>query len=294
MLVNPMKHVDNADMASGARRLPRVLVVGTDFSAESEGALTRAIQIASTHGASVHVVHAAPRIPRALARRFSISDDRKLREALETAVEQLSKAGVRGRAHLVQGDPVKALTVKARAFAADLVVVGSRGRSVQDAVLGSTAERLSAYDRHRVLLVRRASTRPYREVLIAASEESDLRAQVASAALLSNAAPSMFHAYESAFEPALLLHGASVAVLSSYRAEVRREAEALMAKLLDEAGLSRGRLVLRRGNPQRLLPRVHRDSLLVLSRGRSKLRHLVLGSVTRRVIAHGSSDVLLV
>lgn len=195
---------------------------------------------------------------------------------------------------MVQAEPVEALTVKARAFAADLVIVGTRGRTVADALLGSTAERLSSYDRHRVLLVRRASVRAYREVLIAASEDSDLSAQLASAALLSSAPPSVLHAYQGAFEHSLVLHGASTAALSSYRSEARRQAAAHMGKLLEKAGLDRAQLLLRHGNPTQVLQRLPRDSLLVLNRDQSKLRHLLLGSVTRSVIAHGACDVLMV
>jgi nucleotide-binding universal stress UspA family protein len=280
-------------MASKARRVPRVLIVGTDFSAASTSALARALQIAKRHGAAVHVVHAAPRIPRAIAKRFSILDDRKLRENLDGVVERLRAAGLRAHPHLTQGDPVKALTMKARALAADLVVVGARGRALPDAMLGSTAERFVALDRHRVLLVRRPAPRSYREVLIAADAESRLEDQVAAAALFTNV-PSVLHAYEGPFESVLRSHGATSAELRHYRVAAKRETEPQMAKLVEEAGLDRERLVLRHGSAVRVLLSVDRDSLLVLSRGRSAVQHLLFGSVTRAIVAHGESDVLLV
>jgi nucleotide-binding universal stress UspA family protein len=270
------------------------VLVGTDFSAASQRALLRAIQIAGDKNAVIHVVHAAARVPPALARKYSLADDAKLREALDAVVGQVRGARVRAHGHLLQGDPVKALTVKARALAADLVIVGTHGRAVRDAVVGSTAERLSAYDQHRVLLVRRASARPYTDVVLAAGEQSDLRGQATGAAFLSDAAPSVLHAYEGAFESSLRLHGASGAALSSYRGAARREAEAALGKLLDRAGLDRAQLVLRHGNPKQVLQRIAPGALLVLRRSRSRLRQLLLGSVTRTVIAQGASDVLLV
>jgi nucleotide-binding universal stress UspA family protein len=281
-------------MASEARRAPRVIILGTDFSAGSQNALSRAIQLAKRHGAAVHVVHAAPSIPRAIARKFSFADDRKLRAALDGLTDQIREAGLRARPHLTHGDPVKALTVKARALAADLVVVGARGRAAADAMIGSTAERFIALDRHRVLLVRRPATRAYGEVLIAANEESRLADQLAAAALFSSDPPSVLHVYEGPFESVLRLHGASGAELRSYRELARREAAPGMTKLMEKAGLQRARLVLRHGSAVQLLQRVARDSLLVLSRGRSVVRHLLFGSVTRAVVAHGGSDVLLV
>jgi nucleotide-binding universal stress UspA family protein len=201
---------------------------------------------------------------------------------------------VRARPHLTQGDAVKALTTKARALAADLVVVGARGRAIPDAMIGSTAERFIALDRHRVLLVRRPATRVYREVLIAANEDSRLEDQVAAAAVLATDQPSVLHVYEAPFESVLRSHGASTAELRSYREEARRAAEPRMAKLVEKAGLTRAQLVLRHGSAVQVLQRVDRDSLLVLSRGRSVVRHLLFGSVTRAVVAHGGSDVLLV
>jgi nucleotide-binding universal stress UspA family protein len=280
-------------MPDKARRVPTVLVLGTDFSAVSNNALARAIQLAKRYGSSIHVVHATARIPRAVARRFPVLEDGKPQSALDELIAQLRKGGLRAHPHLTQGDPVKALTSKARALAADLVIVGARGRTVPDAMIGSTAERLVALDRHRVLLVRRPATRIYREVLIAADEESRMEDQVAAAALFSTA-PSVLHAYEGPFESVLRSQGASIAELRHYRAAAEREAEARMARLVEKAGLDRDRLVLRHGSPVRLLPQVDKDSLLVLSRGRSLVQHLLFGSVTRAIVAYGASDLLLV
>jgi nucleotide-binding universal stress UspA family protein len=67
-----------------------------------------------------------------------------------------------------------------------------------------------------------------------------------------------------------------------------------MTRLVERAGLSASQLVLRHGTASQVLQRVDRNDLLVLSRGRSAVRHLLLGSVTRAVVAYGASDVLLV
>jgi len=160
-------------------------------------------------------------------------------------------------------------------------------------LIGSTAERLVALDRHRVLLVRRSATRTYREVLIAADEESRLEDQVAAAGLFSTV-PLVLHAYEGPFTSVLRSHGASSADLRHYRETAKREAESTMTTLVEKVGLHRRRLVLRHGSAVRLLQHVHRDSLLVLSRGRSVVRHLLFGSVTRAIVAYGNSDLLLV
>jgi nucleotide-binding universal stress UspA family protein len=283
-----------ASMAKRAPEPPHAIVLGTDFSTGSQIAQARAAELSLRYRAALHVVHAGPRIPRALARRFSSVTEGKLREALDAVVAELRDAGVDAHAHSSHLDPVKALTAKARAVAADLVVVGTRGGSVLKAMIGSTAERLIASDQHRVLLVRRPSARAYRKTVIAASEESRLREQVAAAAFISNKTPTVLHAYEAPYESRLILHGASVNELSRHRASARHEAKLRMGKLMAKLGLERLPLVLHHGSPFRLLERFDPDSLIVLSRGKSQARRLFFGSVTRAVVAYGRSDVLLV
>jgi nucleotide-binding universal stress UspA family protein len=281
-------------MANRASGTLRVIVLGTDLSVASEAPVARALAIAARTGAEVHVVHAAPRIPRALARRFSFGDDRQLRQALDDVIEPLRRADIRVRAHLMQGDAVKALTAKARAVAADIVIVGSRGRALPDVVLGSTAERLLALDQHRVLLARRDSSRPYAEVLIAANEDSDLRAQAEAAALFSRRPSKVLHAFEAPLESTLRLRGAISKELNGYRADAKREASERMTKQLKLAGIEPSQLVLRHGHAVALMQRVPLDTLLVLSRRHSTVSRLFLGSVTRAAVAHVRCDVLLV
>jgi nucleotide-binding universal stress UspA family protein len=280
-----------------ARRAPQrshAIVVGTDFLAGSQLAQARAAEIAGRYRSTVHVVHAASRLPLALTRRFPSLSDGKLRVALHAEVEKLRDAGVDAHAHLMHGEPVKCLTAKARAVAADLVIVGTRASSVLAAMIGSTAERLAAFDQHRVLLVRRSAERAYRKVVIAANEESRLREQLAAAGVVSTKPVTVLHAYQAAFEATLISHGASPGELSRYRTTARRDAEQKMSRLLAKAGLEASRLLLQYGTPFQVLERFDPESLLVLSRGRSRARQLLIGSVTGAVVAYGRSHVLLV
>ncbi len=252
------------------------------------------MELALRCGAVVHLVHAASRIPSMLARRFTSVSESRPADALRALVEELRGAGVDAHSHLVHAEPVKALTQKARALAADLVVVGTRGGTVVETMLGSTAERLIASDQHRVLLARRPAKGEYRKVVIAANEQSRLREQLAAAAFVSTKPLTVLHAYEAPFESALISRGVKLDELGRYRADARRQAEQVMGKLLVKAGLEAAELVLRHGNPLQILQRFDPASLIVLSRGRSRTRHLLFGSVTRAVVAYGQSDVLLV
>jgi len=176
-----------------------------------------------------------------------------------------------------------------------LVVVGARGRSVHDAFVGSTAERLAIFGQRPVLLVRRHATREYRDVVIAADVESTLAEAAAAAKLVAPyARRSVVHAYEGPFEYRLRLDGAGAADMRMYRAQARRHARAEMLRVLRDAGVDETLLQLQHGSAPRVLQRVDDSALLVINRRRSLARHILLGSTTRYVIAHGGSDVLIV
>jgi nucleotide-binding universal stress UspA family protein len=176
-----------------------------------------------------------------------------------------------------------------------LVVVGARGRATRDAFVGSTAERLAIFARSPVLLVRRPATRLYRDVVIAADVDSSLAAGVAAANFVApNARRTVVHAYEGPFEYRLMLDGAGPADMRIYRAQTRREARSKMSKVFADAGVDEALLRLQHGSAARVLRCVEPNALLVINRHRSLSRHMLLGSTTRFVIAHGSSDVLLV
>lgn len=273
---------------------PNPIVVGTDFSPASGDAIARATEIARRTGATLHLVHASPRLPAALARAFGVGDAHTTSRMLDGFVAEVRKAGARARGHLLRGGAAEALRAQCRELGAALVVVGARGRTVPDAAIGSTAERIARVVRAPVLLVRRKVKRPYRDVVIGVGTDSDVRAAVDAVRLVAPAArSSLLHAFAPPFESTLALQGASAADLQAYRRQTRREAQASITELLDDAGVDAASLVLRHGDPRRVLTDAAGHGLLVVDRGRSVADPL-LGSVTRWVVAYGASDVLLV
>ncbi|MBX3232525.1 MAG: universal stress protein [Labilithrix sp.] len=297
-----MSPAENLHPSAGAAR---TILVGTDFSKSAENAIARAIRIAKDAGATLHVVHASSRLPRALAKALGLSsaalagrrDDDAGAVALERPRARAIAEGVAARGHHVAGAATSVLRAKARELAADLIVVGARGRSVPDTFVGSTAERIAGSVRVPVLLVRTAPPRTYQEVVIAADASTHLEKAVAAAALVAPGRPfSVVHAYEGTFESTLRLQGASEANIRSYRRECRREAQAAMAARLADAGVDARALVLRHGDPRRVLRREQGIGrvLLVIERGRSMIAHGLMGSITRSVVEHGVADILIV
>lgn len=271
------------------------IVVGTDFSPASGDAIARATEIARRTGATLHLVHATRRLPAALARAFGVTDERTTSRMLDGFVAEVRKTGARARGHLLRGGAVEALRAQCRALGAALVVVGARGRTVPDAAIGSTAERVASGARCPVLLVRRKVGRPYRDVVIAADRGSNVAAALAAARLVADGARvRVLHAYAPPFETTLALQGATAADLQAYRRQARQEALRAMTEAVVGAGLDPSCLVLQHGDARRVLTGVERMTLLVVDRGRSVAEHALLGSVTRWVVAYGTSDVVLV
>lgn len=255
-------------------------------------AVTRAIRIAKDNDAILDVVHGSARIPAALSRGFRVEGDR-IQSELDAVLQQARASGVRATSHHVGVGATRALRTKARDLGARLMVVGTRGRTVPDTCVGSTAERIAALSRVPVLLVRCSARAAYRDVVIAADRSPKLDVLVRVARFASpDTELSVLHAYEGPFETRLRLQGADERAIADYRAYARSEARASLLPLMERAGLEPRMLVLRHGDPRRLLHQVPKGTLIVMRRG-SVLAHALLGSVTRSVVAHGQSDVLI-
>jgi universal stress protein A len=110
----------------------RHILVPVDFSDASELALDRAIDIASQLGADVTVLHATPKEP-----------DERDRAALESRVLPRNDRRIELRTELRCGPTVEIVLEATSDLGADLVVVGSHGRTGRARrVLGSVAEQI--------------------------------------------------------------------------------------------------------------------------------------------------------
>ncbi|MBX3204446.1 MAG: universal stress protein [Labilithrix sp.] len=277
----------------------RAVVVGTDFSPAASRAVARAASIAREQGAALHVVHATSRLPRFLAKKLLVDEaagERCERTALETIVEELRGDGTSASGHLLPGSAAPILRRKAREVDASVVVVGSRGRSLADAILGSTAERVVDGKGPPVLLVRESNARAYREVIVAIDVDSEIRRAFDAAVFaVKDVEPSLLHAFAGPFENKLLLQGVGAAAIRRYRDHSRDEARASVEPRIVDAGLDPSALRLVHGNRRLVLAEAATSGrLLVIDRGDSATRRMLLGSVSRWVIEHSASDLLLV
>lgn len=142
---------------------PRRILAGTDLSPNSLDAWRQAADWGKRFGAQAKAVHARGpepiEIPGALRVPNGAGDlERSLRE-------EFRKAGGASELEIVEGEPVVSLVRVAKTWEADLIVVGTHGRSgVSLLLLGSVAEALLRESPVPVLVVREAP-RPVRSVL---------------------------------------------------------------------------------------------------------------------------------
>ncbi|NNN13898.1 MAG: universal stress protein [Acidimicrobiaceae bacterium] len=123
----------------------RRILVGVDGSANSLGALNWTIALAQQTNAEVMAVHAMGLKPIEEDGKFlSPEEARHITAELLDSVwcAPLKNSGVKHQNLLIEGSPVSALLEIAGELAVDLIVVGTRGHSLGEASIGSTAHRI--------------------------------------------------------------------------------------------------------------------------------------------------------
>jgi nucleotide-binding universal stress UspA family protein len=145
------------------RRFRRVLYA-TDFSKASRPAFTTALGLAKGNHASLLVVHALTFVPPSLGSEYlpprvidqlEVSAWAGARAELKKLVGSARRAGVRASGVIVMGSPYEQITRAARSRRADVIVIGTHGRTgLTKTLLGSVAMRVLATARCPVLTVR--------------------------------------------------------------------------------------------------------------------------------------------
>ena len=296
----------------GAGR-PRI-VVGVDGSPGARAALVWALAAAARRGADVEVVAAFPvdlywidaylLEPEALGAvrtdteeraRAMVADARSdpavagVPLAAELLVDVVAPAGGAAE-HLVQ-----------RAEAADLLVVGSRGRGgVRSTLLGSVALHVSSHAACPVVVVHPTPSPSSGTVVVGLEDSDHARAALVTAAeeaartgarveaVVAYEAPNYWSDLATVMGPAT----------GETREQALRRGQAIVSDVLgpDPQLLGTVRVVAVEGSPGEALVRQARNaSLLVVgSRSRSRLRGMVLGSVALHCVVHASCPVMVV
>lgn len=293
------------------------IVVGVDFSPQSEVAVTRAIEIARRTGAEVCLVHVGLVLERALppAPEGSTGEWERLvsaqlaqnRAALSALRERHDGQGADLSQLLVDGYPDTGLVAAAEQIGAQLIITGSHGRTgVRRWLLGSVSERTVRLSSTAVMVARGDDGAGFRRILVPTDfsgfAERALRMAVVLAA--PDARIDLVHYWQL---PMVSAGGdAFVAMASAIsdgaRDALESDAERRGRKLVEAHGRSGIDLrfeLVQAGAAHGIVDRLERDEdrydvCVMGSHGRRGVRRFILGSVAESVVRHAPCSVLVV
>lgn len=284
------------------------IVVGMDFSEESEVAARYAVKIARHTGAEVVLVHvglvpdqsqpiphhdAAKEWQRIVEERLA-ADRAKLEEARERLATQLPEIS-----HMViDGFADTGLCEAGKQIGADLLITGTHGRTgLKRFLLGSVAERVVRLFERNVMVARPGAEGPGSFQRILVPTDFSVHAEDALKLALVLAAPGgtvdVFHAWDTPPEVALEWTGPIVDEMAK---QARESGEKLLGKhrredLTMNFDTLRGRAAS--GISERL-ERQRYDLVIMGSHGRRGLRRFLLGSVAEKMVRHAPCSVIVV
>lgn len=288
----------------------RTVLAATDLSAPSRHAVARAAMIARDCGARLELLHViqASTIDqlRHLLGEEAEAALPRLQDEARNVLTQIARdfcetQGITPGIHLATGPVLQEIASQTDALDADLLVLGARGMGfMHHLLLGSTAERMLRKTLRSLLIVKQLPHESYRRALIPVDfSEYSLRAIRLARAIAPKADLILLHAFSAELEGTLRYAGVDEARINQYRVEARQEALHDLQKLAHDAGLEPDgyqRIALH-GHPSTCIleQEEERDADLIIigKHGKGMGEELLLGSVTKHVLAESRGDVLV-
>ena len=283
------------------------ILVATDFSATANNAVRRAALLAREHNAQLRILHVIDgRAVYRASKFFSPAVDMTLKTTqarieLRRLADEMSRTfNVTADLVLKTGDPLDVLVRESDRTS--LVVLGRRvGGSIKDWVLSTPAGRLLDACVRPVLVVKQTVEGPYRRVLTGLDFTSTSDAAALLAAALAPAADLHFtHVFHSSQSDALLQTDVPTAILRDLREGEEAGVVARMRRRVAAIGLDgrASRFAVARGSGTPMILNQEQtqgaDVVAVGRQQRARWLDALLGSVSRRVLAHSRGDVLVV
>ena len=291
--------------------MTRTLLAATDFSAPARHALERAAQLAqASPGARLTLAHIVRSGAFDTLRQLLPAEAGGMQATLLAKAEQnlaelaatlAARYGGTIDTLVAAGNPLTALAELADTRDADLLVMGARGAHfMRELLVGSTTERLLRKTRRPLLAVKQRAQAPYRRVLAPVDFSAHAAAAINAAhAWLPDAEFVLLHVFAVELESTFRYAGLDEDTIHGYRAQARdaamAEMDAFVGKLnVPPARLTRqfvhGAATLRIIEHEQALDA---DLVVMGKRGQSVVEELLLGSVTKHVLAQSSSDVFI-
>jgi nucleotide-binding universal stress UspA family protein len=298
----------------------RTILFATDFSADAEYAGAYALLLARRLQAELVCIHASPRYdarPNAYElshghleefRQRLQSELAHRRATLEKMVEEAARQGIRARHDVVEGTAAEVICDTADSVGADLIVVGSHGRTgIKRYFLGSVAERVVRMASCSVLVARKPmiTEHGFHHVLVPTDFEEGSREALLQARALAadDAVIDIVHCWfvdgviDGSLEP-----GATGAVYTSMVDTVLEDARQNGQKLVDLVA-GDGRQInfhIHEGRPAGAVQTFMEeqdsayDLVAVGTHGRRGIERVLLGSVAEATVRYSPCSVLVV
>lgn len=289
------------------------ILVTTDLSAPARHAVARAKRLAASLGGELHIMHALELDTLELSLREMLGSELSaVKEALlvdarerlrQQAGDPESHPGVAVKMRVVIGNPLSTIAAEADALDANLLVLGARGDSfLRHTLLGSTAARLMRKSFARpVLVVKQPPRESYRSIIVAVDfSPVSIKAVNLAKQFAPDANLILMHAFELPFEGKMVYAGVNEKLISSYVATDSKTRLMRLRGLAAATGLGPSYYSARviHGDPWQqiiaLEQEIGADLIVVGKHGTHVTEELLLGSVTKHVLAESQCDVLVV
>jgi nucleotide-binding universal stress UspA family protein len=279
----------------------RSLLAATDFSTHADAAVRRAMQLATSLGARLHLLHVVDDARLRDLRGLIPDADEAQDRVLAKAKRLMAKATALDE-HCEKRVEIGTLpqAILAASLDHDLLVLGAHGaHRVREALIGSTADRLLLKSERPTLIVKDKPAGPYQRVVIPCEYAPPARRALELALRIApGARVTLVHAFEVEFERMLWRAAVSQERIATLRADAAQRAQAWLEGLAQglEGAEAVGALV-EHGSARRVVldvaKRVGADLVVMGKQGRSFAGEIFLGSVTRHVLAEAHCDVLV-
>lgn len=287
----------------------RTILVPTDFSADADLALERAIVWARASGGTLHLLHAYE-IPLGTIPPYGVAVPEALllgvRDAaahrLEAAAQRVRGAGVGVETHLATAPAAGAISETARELGADLIVMGTRGHTgLKHVLLGSVAERTVRTAPCPVLTLKAdaAIAAELRRILVPTDFSAHTEPALALAIELAKAHGATLHLLHAYELPASVAIAYGVAIPPTVWEGVEEAAAQQLeetAQRVKQAGVEVTTHLVTGPAPDAIAEDAteHGDLIVMATRGLTGLKHVLLGSVAERTLRIARCPVLTI
>ena len=282
------------------------LLLPTDCSEFSEGAIREAVNLAKTCSSKLFIISVIETNPEyeSIAPQLIEKAEKETRQHLESVKNRAAKEGVDCEIIARQGeDPYKYIVDEAAKHQVSMIIMGRRGRKgLKRLMMGSVTAKVIGHSPCNVLVVPRAARLEFRKILVATDGSKYSNAAASEAVAIAkrcgaNLIAASVVPYES-ISPLGIVHSEMQWELVTQESRKAAESNIKNVKEIAEKEDVKIEELILEGRPYEAIINAAKekrvDLIVVGSHGRTGLDRLLMGSVTERIIGHAECAVLVV